>query len=82
MISVKITYKNKIITFWIYICRIFNIMKSEKSSIVKSTRGGRLYVETKDFLLQDRVKAIIATLMDSDVVKRIDKRQREQFVKR
>jgi hypothetical protein len=49
-------------------------MGKKKKDIVKSTKSGRLYIETKDYLLQDKVKETIEKLMESDLIKQIDER--------
>ena len=54
-------------------------MAEENKNIVKSTKGGRLYIETQDFLLQEEVKETIETLMDSDLIKEIDKRKKTKL---
>lgn len=51
-------------------------MSRTKKNIVKSTKSGRLYIETKDFLLQDKVKRTVEALLKSDLIKGINDRQR------
>lgn len=54
------------------------MFKNKKEEIIKSTKSGRLYIETKDFLLQDKVKDTIKALLESDLIKNIDKAQADR----
>ena len=48
-------------------------MNFKKRNIVKSTKSGRLYIETTDFLNQSKVKATIELLLKSDLIREIEK---------
>ena len=53
-------------------------MGIKKKNIVKSTKSGRLYIETTDFLKQKKVKATIKLLLESDLIKNIDKKRSDE----
>ncbi|CAA0189886.1 conserved hypothetical protein [Tenacibaculum maritimum] len=53
-------------------------MSIKKRNIVKSTKSGRLYIETTDFLKQKKVKATIKLLLESDLIKDIEKKRRDE----
>lgn len=46
-----------------------------EKSIIRSTREGRLYIKTSDFFNQEKIIKIIKDLLESDIVKDIDKRR-------
>lgn len=46
--------------------------------VVKSTKNGRLYMETTDLLSQEKVQSTIHYLLKSDLIKNIDKRNKKQ----
>lgn len=48
---------------------------------MKATKEGKLYYETKDFFQIPKVKETILKLLDSDIIKEIDK-QNESRIKR
>ncbi len=52
-----------------------------KKNIVKSTKSGRLYIETIDFLKQDKIKETINFLLESDLIKSIEKKNKDKEVK-
>jgi hypothetical protein len=54
-------------------------MSNTKKNIVKSNKNGRLYIDTKDFLLQPKVKKIIKELLDSDLIEEINERNRKKI---
>ena len=45
-------------------------------NIVKSTKEGKLYIETKDFFSQPKIQQTIKDLLNSDLVKQIDNRKK------
>lgn len=49
--------------------------KSKEMSYAKSTREGRLYIPTKDFFKQDKVKQMVTKLINSSVYKDIEKKK-------
>jgi hypothetical protein len=51
-------------------------MSIKKRNIVKSTKSGRLYIETTDFLKQSKVKATIQLLLKSDLIKEIEEKHK------
>lgn len=51
-------------------------MERKKRNIVKSTKSGRLFIETTDFLKQKKVKNTIEFLLESDLIKEINKKNR------
>ena len=51
-------------------------MNFKKRNIVKSTKSGRLYIETTDFLNQSKVKATIELLLKSDLIREIEKKHK------
>jgi hypothetical protein len=53
-------------------------MSTKKGNIVKSTKSGRLYIETTDFLKQNKVQSTIELLLKSDLIKNIDRKHREE----
>ncbi|WP_162497589.1 hypothetical protein [Aureibaculum marinum] len=53
-------------------------MSIKKRNIVKSTKSGRLYIETTDFLKQKKVRATIKLLLESDLIKDIEKKRRDE----
>ena len=53
-------------------------MSHKKRNIVKSTKSGRLYIETTDFLKQNKIKDTIKLLLESDLIKNIDKKHRNE----
>ena len=65
--------------FWNKICHTFDNMSNTKKNIVKSNKNGRLYIDTKDFLLQPKVKKIIKELLDSDLIEEINERNRKKI---
>lgn len=52
-------------------------MRKEKKKYIKATKEGRLYIKTEDLLKSDKVKKTIAKLMESDIVKEIEKKNRQ-----
>jgi hypothetical protein len=44
--------------------------------IIKSTREGKLYIETYDFFNQKKIKDTIKQLLESDIIKMINKRKK------
>ena len=72
---------NKIKLFWNKFWSIFDIMSNKKRNIVKSTKSGRLFIETTDFLKQKKVKRTIEFLLDSDLIKEIDEKNRNRKIK-
>ena len=50
----------------------------KKKVVVKSTKNGRLYMETTDLLSQEKVQYTIHYLLDSDLIKDIDKRNKQK----
>ena len=70
------------------ICYIFDkiknylIMKNTKG-FIKATKEGKLYIKTSDFFKQKDIKDTIKILLDSDLIKEIDKRKlRKEELKR
>ena len=55
---------------------IFN-MESKKKSIIKATKGGRLYIKNEDFFKQDKVKEIIRQLKGSSIYQNIENIKKE-----
>ena len=51
-------------------------MKDKKENIVKSTKGGKLYIETSDFFKQLKIKETVNDLLKSDIVKDIEGRKK------
>lgn len=49
-------------------------MPKSKDTYIKSTSSGRLYIETSDFFKQKKIKETIESLLDSDIIKKIDER--------
>ncbi len=52
-------------------------MNQKRENIVKTTKSGRLFIETKDLLEQVKVKETINYLLDSDLIRDIEKKNRE-----
>lgn len=48
-----------------------------KEDVVIATSEGRLYIKTKDFFKQDKIKETIDRLINSNVVKEIDKNNKK-----
>lgn len=48
-------------------------MMNKNKDYIKVTGGGRLYIETKDFFKNKKVHRIINELMESEIVKKINK---------
>ena len=46
-----------------------------KNKFVKATKEGRLYIKTSDFFKQKDIKDTIKILLDSDLIKDIEKRK-------
>lgn len=68
-----------LITSYIKVREKTNVMKSDiEERFVRSTKEGRLYIKTSDFFKQKKVKETIHTLLKSDIIKEIDKRQSEK----
>lgn len=44
-------------------------------NIIKSTKQGKLYIKTSDFFNQDVIIKMIQNLLESEIVKNIDKRR-------
>lgn len=52
---------------------------SSKKSIIKVTKGGRLYKRTADFFQQKDIVAAITELANSDLVKEINKKEKREL---
>lgn len=51
-------------------------MERKPKDIVKTTTNGRMFVETADFLKQEKVMNMIGDLKNSSIVKDIERRKR------
>jgi len=47
----------------------------KNKSYVKSTKEGKLYIETKDFFSSPKIQNTIKKLMESEVVKKLNSRK-------
>ena len=50
----------------------------DNEKYIKSTKHGRLYIETKDFFKIKKVKEIIAKLLNSNIIKNIENGKRRK----
>lgn len=46
-----------------------------KNKFIKATKEGRLYIKTSDFFKQKDIRDTIKTLLDSDLIKKIEERK-------
>ena len=49
--------------------------QSDHNDLVKSTKGGRMYIDTEDFFKQEKVQDIVERLVDSSIYKEIKSNQ-------
>lgn len=52
-------------------------MKKNSKKYIRATKEGRLYIKTEDLLKSEKVKKTIAKLLDSDIVREIEKKNKE-----
>lgn len=48
-------------------------------NIVKTNKEGRMWIDTSDFLHQDKIKETIKKLLDSKIIKEIDESKRKKY---
>lgn len=53
-------------------------MNKKENNIVHATDEGRLYIKTVDFFNQPKIQQTIRDLLNSDVIKNIDNRNKEK----
>lgn len=52
-------------------------MREKDTSPIKATESGRLYIETADFFNIPKIRQTIRQLLESDLVKEIDNRNKK-----
>ncbi len=52
--------------------------KENDTDYVKATSSGKLYVDTLDFFKQEKIKKTIQTLLDSDIIKEVERHKFEK----
>ena len=56
-------------------------MSKERKDYIKSTESGRLYIETSDFFKQTKIQETVESLLNSDIIKKIDERKKRKVEK-
>jgi len=49
------------------------VMGKKRERKIKATKEGRLYIRTKDLLKEEKVRQTIAKLLNSDLIRNIEK---------
>ena len=58
---------------------IFKKRPRGKEDYIKVSPSGQLYIETKDFFAQMEVRGTIEKLLNSELVKEIDRKKKNKF---